>query len=585
MAQPVKSKIAGQALFRLHSSFSENTITYGLALIVGLLAGVGAYALHHLLIFFEWLAFTEAAGRAGAYGRYLWFVFPALGLLLVYPIVKFIEPQARGDGVPEVMEAVARRGGHMRGRLAAAKAVCSSLTIGMGGSAGVEGPIVQIGSSLGSSVAQAFRMSDKRVINLVACGAAGGVSAIFNAPIAGVFFALEVVIGNISANYVGPIIMSSVVSAVFIRGLLGESPTYIVPTYSLNSPWEMLLYGVLGVIMALAAILMIKSIYAAEKVFSKWNAGPVVKAVAGGVSVGAIGFFLRQAAGSCVSGIESALRMELPLAMMLLLFAARLAATSLTLGAGGSGGVFAPSLFMGAMLGGAFGALVNAWFPAVTAPLGAYAVVGMAAMFGSASCAPITAALIVFEVTADYSIILPLLLTVSISALIVQRILGDSIYSMKLTRKGINFKGGFNVNLLETIHVAEVMETVVQFVSDRDTVDSVRELLETTEHQGFPVLDRDGRLCGIICGSDVRRAMSAGRGRDPVSAVATRHVITASPDETVYEALKRFGSREMGRLPVVDPADPSRVVGLITRADILEAYQRAQLLDASRGED
>jgi CIC family chloride channel protein len=576
------SKLATRAINGLHSRFSENTITYALSIIVGLIAGVGAFVFRHLINVMTWFSFTVIPDAAGAWGHYVWFVLPAVGGLLVAPVIYFFAREAKGHGVPEVMAAVATKGGHMRPRVAFAKAIGSAFTIGTGGSAGSEGPIVQIGAGLGSTLGQIFRMSDKRVINLLACGAGGGISAIFNAPIAGVFFAIEVIIGDVSSQYVGPIVISSVVAAAFMQSMVGDHPSFLVPEYSMVSPWEMALYAGLGVVAALAAILFIKLLYASEDLFDNWKAHPLVKPAVGGIGVGIIGYYYHSALGTGATGIEDALRVNLPLSLLLVLFLAKMATTCFTLGSGGSGGIFAPALFMGAMLGGAFGVLANLWFPGVAASPGAYALVGMAAMFAGSAHAPITSILILFEMTGDYRIILPLMLSCTISVLIVQWLLKESIYSIKLTRKGIVYKGGYNVNILETIHVAEVMLRTVQFVSNKDTVDSVRTLMETSDHHGFPVLDKQGKLCGIICGSDVRQAISSGRGHELVSTIASSHVITANPDETLYEVLKRFGSRDLGHLPVVDPVDSSRVVGLITRADILEAYQRAQLLEASR---
>ena len=582
MAPTAANKLATRLINGLHYRFSENTITNVLALLVGLIAGVGAYVFRILINWMSWVSYTVIPDAAGEWGGYLWFILPAVGGLLVAPITYYFAREAKGHGVPEVMGAVATKGGVIRPRVAIAKAIGSMFTIGTGGSAGSEGPIVQIGSGMGSTLGQLFRMSDNRVINLLACGSAGGISAIFNAPIAGVFFALEVILGDFSVQYVAPILISSVVASWFMHTMVGDNPIFLVTQYSISSYYEMLLYVALGVFVALAAIAFIKALYASEDLFDNWKASPLLKPAIGGLGVGVIGYFYQNSLGTGATGIEDALHVNLPVAMLLILFGAKLLTTCFTLGSGGSGGVFAPSLFMGAMLGGAFGLGANALFPDITAPAGAYALVGMAAMFAGAAHAPITAILILFEMTGDYAIILPLMLSCTVSVLIVQWLLKESIYTVKLTRRGIKYKGGYNVDILETIHVHDVMIKNVHFVSERDTVENVRDMIESTSHHGFPVLDAGGRLCGIICGSDVRRAMGSGLARESAAAVATSHVITAFPHESLNEVLTRFGSRDLGHLPVVDAADTSRVVGIITRSDVIEAYQKALILKAAQ---
>jgi len=438
---------------------------------------------------------------------------------------------------------------------------------------GREGPIVQIGSALGSTLGQTLKLSDERIRNLVACGAAAGIAATFNAPIAGVIFALEVILGEFSVRYFSTVVISSVTASVVGRIAFGNVPAFVVPQYSLVSPWELPLYVLLGVLAGLVALLFVRTLYWFEDTFDDWRFPEYIKPGVGGLFIGAIGFYLPQVFGVGYEAMEDALLGKTLLGTMALLVLVKILATSLTIGSGGSGGVFAPSLFIGAMVGGVFGTVAHQVLPGITAASGAYALVGMAAVFAGAAHAPITAVIILFEMTNDYRIILPLMLATVVSVLLTQRLRRDSIYTLKLARRGVRLEQGRDVDVMQGVLVAEAMTTNVDTVDADLSLADLDFAFHETHHHGFPVLNTDGELFGLITVQDLERA----KERGPIDGlcvrdIATQSLLVAYPDEPVWAALKRLGTRDVGRLPVVDRQNPKRLLGAIRRHDIVRAY-------------
>jgi CIC family chloride channel protein len=552
----------------------ETGVLIATAVIVGLGGGLGAVAFRWLINSFTHIFFDVMQNWLSFMGPAYVILVPAIGGLLVGPMIYFFAREAKGHGVPEVMEAIALRGGRIRPVVVVVKSLASSLCIGSGGSVGREGPIVQIGSALGSTLGQTLKLSDERIRNLVACGAAAGIAATFNAPIAGVIFALEVILGEFSVRYFSTVVISSVTASVVGRIAFGDVPAFVVPQYSLVSPWELLLYVLLGILAGLVALLFVRTLYWFEDISDAWRFPEYVKPAVGGLLVGVLGFYLPQVFGVGYEAMEDALLGKMLLGTMGLLILAKVLATSLTIGSGGSGGVFAPSLFIGAMLGGAFGTLAHQTLPGITAAPGAYALVGMAAVFAGAAHAPITAVIILFEMTNDYRIILPLMLATVVSVLLAQRLRRENIYTLKLARRGVRLEHGRDIDVMQGVLVGEAMTTDVDTVyADLSLVDLDR-VFHETHHHGFPVLDGNGELFGVVTVQDLERA----KERGPVVGlsvrdITTRQVLVAHPDEPVWAALKRLGTRDVGRLPVVDRQNPKHLVGAIRRHDIVRAYK------------
>lgn len=568
----------------------ETVMLMGTALLVGAGAGLGAIIFRWLIDRVHTICF-DGLGQAFPFlGDYVLVVAPALGGLIVGPLIYFFAREAKGHGVPEVMEAVALKGGRIRPIVAVIKSLASSITIGSGGSVGREGPIVQIGSALGSTLGQVLHMSDERIRNLVACGAAAGIAATFNAPIAGVIFALEVILGEFTTRYFATVVVSAVTASVVGRIAFGNVPAFVIPTYQLVSPWELVLYTLMGLLAAFVAIAFTRILYLSEDLFDSWKGFPeYLKTPIGGALLGVGGLLFFRAnlnQGWGVPGdpvafygvgyptMDWALLGQGTVPLLLALTGIKILATSLTIGSGGSGGVFAPSLFIGSMFGGAFGNFAHRLFPAVTAPSGAYALVGMAAVFAGAARAPITSVIILFEMTDDYRIILPLMLATVVSTILSEHLSKESIYTLKLTRRGVRLERGRDIDVMQGVVVGEAMTTDVDTVSANMDLQELERVFLETHHHGFPVLDENGDLFGVITLQDLERAREHGhREGTKVRNIASRSLLIAYPDEPMWVALKRLGTRDVGRLPVVDRRNPRRLLGLIRRSDIVRAYR------------
>jgi CIC family chloride channel protein len=569
---------------------SESGLIMFTALIVGVGAGLGAVVFRRLIAGMQSLAYDGIGGLLGGLKPFHLLIIPALGGAIYGPLIYRFAREAKGHGVPEVMEAVALRGGRIRPRVAFVKALASSICIGTGGSVGREGPIAQIGSALGSTIGQALNLSDERVRNLVACGAAGGIAATFNAPIAGSVFALEVILGQLHSVYFGAVVISAVTADVIAHAFEGDLQAFAIPYYTLVSPWELLLYTLLGVLSALAALSFTRLLYLSEDLWDDIPLPEYVKPVVGGVLLGVVGILtfkldgFPRVFGVGYDSITQALFGELTMRVTAALLLIKLLATVLTLGAGGSGGIFAPSLFMGAMLGEAFGQVAHQLFPSVTAPSGAYALVGMAAFFTGAAHAPITAILILFEMTGDYRIILPLMLATVVSTLVSRAISQESIYTLKLSRRGIHLQQGQDIDVMQGVSVGEAMTTDVDVVTPDMSLQELADEFARTHHHGFPVVDKSGDLVGVVSIRDLDQALGSGsmEGKTVADVATTENVLVAYPHEPMWVALHRLGGRDVSRLPVIEGEGSNRLLGVVRRVDIIRAYNYAIVKHARR---
>jgi len=580
---------------------SEKAVLIGTAIVVGVGTGFGAVGFIKLIGLVQRIFFNGGDQTFPFLGRALIIIIPMVGGLMAGPIISFFSSEAKGHGVPEVMQAIALRGGRIRPRVVVAKILASALCIGSGGSAGREGPIVQVGAALGSSLGQWLRLSDNRIRNLVACGAAAGIAATFNAPIAGVIFAMEIILGELHLGDLGNVVISAITASTIARVFLGDQPAFAVSNnYGAQSPWAVFLYVLLGVLAAFAAVGFTRMLYWFEDRFDEWKFPDALKPAVGGLLLGALAFFyplvlglgfapsqerffglplsqsLPQVFGSGFPVIESTLLGNLPLWLLFALIFLKPLATSLTLGSGNSGGVFAPALFTGAVLGGAFGQVLENLFPGVFANSGAFAIVGMAAVFAGAARAPFTAILIVFEMTDNYRLIIPLMAAVVTSLVVSERLMKESIYTLKLSRRGIRIQRGRDVDVMESVRVEEVMVNKPISVSvDLPIAILAEKFIETGRH-GFPVLDERGELYGVVSLEDYRRTLSDGGeklGDLTVGEIATRSIVTVYPDQTVGYALRRMAPRDISRLPVVSRENPRQLVGMVRRNDIVRAYE------------
>ncbi len=547
------------------------------AVLVGLATGAGIWLFKQMIGWVHAAAFGGLGAALGRLGPWTVALLPAAGGLIVGALWQRFVGHERFHGVAGVMEAVALAGGRLEYRLAPVKTVAAALSIGSGASVGPEDPSVQVGANLGSFAGQKLRFSDDWVRTLVAAGVAAGIAAAFNAPIAGVFFALEIVLGELgSGGGLGAVVLAAVTSAVFTQSVTGPQPAFRVPEYAFHSAKELPLYLGLGLLAGPLAAAYIGALYTARDLFGRWRIPAWLKPAAAGLAVGVVGIWLPQVFGVGYETIDAIFNgPQLPAALLLVLLVAKLILTAVSIGGGFPGGVFAPSLFLGATLGAAYGLVLERFFPLLLIAPPAYAMVGMAAVLAAAVHAPLTAIILLFEMTRDYRIILPLMFAVIVAMLLAQALRRDSVYTLSLTRKGLRLERGRDVEVLEGITVAEVMERHGRVLHEDDTLEAAAEVFAQTRHHGLPVVDADGRLVGIMTVQDLERAQAAPQPLRTVGQACTRDLLVAYPDESIGAALRRMGRRDVGRLPVVARDDPRRLLGVLRRVDLVRAYDIA----------
>ncbi|HUU07302.1 MAG TPA: chloride channel protein [Thermoplasmata archaeon] len=552
-----------------------------LAAIIGVFGAFIAIAFRWMIDAVQEVFFIGGSPMDNSLG--IWIIaVPAIGAVFVGVIIYWLAPEVKGAGVADVMRGLVANRGRFRARVPALKAVASAITLGSGGSGGREGPIVQIGASFASAVGQKLKLTSAELRIMVACGAAGAIAATFNTPIAGAVFALELLLLEFKTRSFIPLIVSTVFATLVSRHYLGDFPTFaIVAEYRLENPYELVFYLGLGLMAGLAGVLFIKVFYRLEDAFDAISLPMYAKPLIGASLVGAVGLFYPQVMGVGYDSVANVLNgtMEIPSAPVMailflgLLVIVKMVATSLTLGSGGSAGLFGPSLFLGAMLGAAFGIFVNLVSPFESADYGAYAMVGMAALFAATSRATLTAILILFEMTSVYEIILPLMFACVVSDAVSSLLSKETIYTAKLAKQGIRYVQDLSVNVLESGRVREAMTVDYVAVKDDTPLRKVVDMHLYTGRKGFPVISSDGRLRGIITLSDVRKAFESDRRNVLVRDVMTKRVVTVYPDETLQTALEKMVLRKLGHLPVVDPNKPNKLVGMLDREAILDRYR------------
>ena len=562
-----------------------------MAILVGISTGLIAVGFIHLIHFLEDLFFGKGGEALTSIHPAFIVLIPAIGGLFVGPIVTFLAPEAKGHGVPQVLKAIILKGGRIRPVVALAKSVASALAIGSGASVGREGPIVQVGSALGSITGQVFKLSESRTKNMVACGAAAGIAAVFNAPIAGVMFSMEVILRDFGAKALSTVVISAVSSSIIAQIFLGESPAFIAPTYSLWSPFEIFIYLGLGIASALVAHMFMFVLHQSENTFDQWKFPNWLKPAVGGLILGCIGLYFPQVFGAGLSTIEDALHGNVELSLLLILILVKIVGTSVSLGSGSSGGVFAPALFIGAVLGGAVGKFIFHRMPFPVAPPGAYALVGMASVFAGAALAPVTAIMIVFEMTGDYRMILPIMVAVVSSTSLSQFMSRDSIYTVKLRQRGVNIGALDEVKVLGALLVQDAMSKEFEVVPDKMPAKELIEKMSQAKEKSFYLVNSKGDLKSAI----KRKQLQAILLEDNLQMIIADDVAIpiveyAFTDEPLSDAAKTMHQRHLTEIPVVDPADPDQIVGVLRSENIFEAYtdlsaQRNEIVERLEQDD
>ncbi len=553
---------------------------------IGLLAGGIAYLLYKLIglftniVFYHRIASDFVSARHTQLGAWV-IVMPVIGGIVVGFMAKYGTPKIKGHGIPEAMEAVLVNRSRIQPRVAILKPISAAIAIGTGGPFGAEGPIIQTGGAVGSLVGQIFHTTASERKVLLACGAAAGMSATFNTPIAGVILAIELLLFEFKARSFIPLVIASTLATAVHMQLLGAGPMFSVAAMDFGIPRALPFYLVLGVVCGLAAVGFSKLLYWVEDQFEKLPVDELWWPAIGALGLGIIGYFVPRVFGVGYDTIGDILNASLAWKLLLLVMVAKAAALVISLGSGTSGGLLAPMFMSSAALGGLFALGIDRIDPAANLSAGAFALVAMGAVFGAASRATFTFIIFAFEITRDYNSVLPLMLvSVIADGIAVVLMPKASIMTEKLARRGLHIHQDYEADVLQQVRVSETMDqkapTLPQDVKVRELADRIaRGDPEVSRHQGLFVMDSGGKLAGVITRGDLMRALDEDpSGATSVLDAGTKKVIVAYPDESLHDASAKMLRNDIGRLPVVDRDDPTLVIGYLGRSGIMAARLR-----------
>jgi len=569
-------------LVRLRISQSVKKLIYMgfIGLFMGLLGGLGAIIFRELIRLNRQVSFGFLLSLFPyeIFGINITVIFlPAIAGLIVGPIIFRVAPETKGHGVPEVIEAVHLHRGRIRGRVALTKILVSSMTIGFGGSAGREGPIAQIGASLGSFFADRLGLGAKERKLLVVCGLSAGIAGTFNAPLGGVLFGLEVLLGNITLMSAVPVILAAVAGAAIVEAYYGPYPAFYVPeTLTFSNPIELVFYFILGIALGLLGVFWVEIFYFFEDIYNRMSIPPQYKLCVGGLATGILGFALIDYGilGVGYEGIELVLAGEIGLLMALILGLLKILATANTIGSGGSGGVFAPSLYIGAMYGAVLGLLMHSIFPNIVRNPYTYALVGMGAVFAAAAQAPLTMIIMIPEMTNDYSLLLPMMVACTMSYVVSRVFLGNSnIYTLKLQRRGVALFFPHDLSAFEIIPVSEFMTREVTVLHPDTTVNEAYEIIRREGHDCYPVVDEDGNILGRVLIDDILEVPTHMAHKITIRDIMRRDYIALFEDASLSDAIEKMYSSDYGKIFIVKRDDPHKLVGIITKTDIIRAHK------------
>ncbi|MGH7658329.1 MAG: chloride channel protein [Gemmatimonadales bacterium] len=503
-------------------------------------------------------------------------VLLAFGLVIVRLVVHYGTGDSPGENIPDVMHAVARRNGVLRAWPVAMKTLAAAITIAAGGSVGAEGPVAVLGGGMGSVTGQWFRFRPTRLRLLVGCGAAAGISGAFGAPIAGIFFAMEKILGNFRSSSLAAVVVASVAAAAVTRNVLGAEQVVRIPAeYGILNNSDLVLYGIIGLLGGLVSVLYTRGVWSIGDLmqrFPLWLRLSIAAVFVGLMS----GYFEPSLWGQGHQTLEVGMVLSQSAGVLLALSLAKIVATALTLGAGGVGGVFTPAIAVGGAFGGGTGMALTAIFPAAQVQPVACALVGMTAVVAGSAHAPLTAIFIVLELTNDYGLILPLLLAGSLGYVVARRTYPESIYSEWLARRGEHISHGADEAVLKRLTVADAYRSDPITASSHDSLARALPMLRQSAQLEFPVVNPENQLVGIFTWSDLKRALG-----DTGTLHGTLMRDLASPaleavtlEDDLLTALRRLGARDAQIIPVLATDDPRRLLGIIGRQDIFAVYER-----------
>ncbi len=568
---------------------SDQLLLLVLAVFIGIAAAFGAIAFRYLIGMIQGYSFGTVSmvlyRHAATLPAWQIVLVPTAGGLLVGLLVHFFMPGRRPQGVPDVIEAVALRSGRLDMPVGLGAALVSAVSIGTGASVGREGPVVHLGAAISSWVARRLGLGPGLVVTLVGCGVAAAVAASFNAPIAGVFFALEVVIGHYALTAFAPIVLASVTGTIVSRIQFGDFPAFTIPNHAINSAWEFPAFALLGVLCAVVAVIFMRSIGLVQTAADATKLPRWLRPMVGGLLVGLIALAFPHVLGVGYGATDAALKELLPLSLVMALIAVKIAAVAISLGLGFGGGVFSPSLFLGAMVGAAFGIIATSVFPELSSGYGAYTLVGMGALAGAVLGAPISTILIIFELTGDYQVTVAVMVAVAIASVITQQVHGRSFFTWQLERRGLKLSGGRESDLLADIAISDVMNRSFTAVPPSTHMHELRGKLQTAPHALLFVVQEDGALYGTITLADLADAAFDTSMDSLVNAsdVARIHPPVLERHDNLEAAFKLMEGEGEEHIAVIDDHDGMKMVGVLEKVDVILAYNRALL--RTRAED
>lgn len=564
----------------------EQTRIITIAAIIGVMSGLAIIAFRESVDFVHEFVFVGGYELLrideGGWRKLLLPLLPMIGAAALIPLSLAFPGKVNGYGLTAFLRRVNLENGVIRARNIFIKIAATALTIGSGNSAGVEGPIAQIGGAVGSQFGQRFRVSGKRMKVFIAAGSAGGIAGIFNAPLAGIFFAAEIVLlGTYEISSFAALVIASALATVVSRAYYGEIPAFPIPDFQIvNYFVEIPLYALMAVVVGVLAVVHIRFFYYVRDKFQAIPLHPQLKPILGAFMIGCIGIFFPQVMGDGYEYIENTLAGHGIVWVMLALVFLKSIATAITLGSGGAGGVFAPALFIGAVLGGAFGGVVHYLFPEYTASLGSYATVGIGAFLAASTHAPLTAIFLLFEMTGNHMVIVPVMLTAVLGTMIATRFYHDSIDTVDFTRQGINIHEGREVAIMKSIRVGKAITEDVDFISENANINHLLELFRFAQNSFyFPVVNHKGLMVGVVSMQDVKTILHDAEQRVCylVGAICTRDVIMLTPDDNLYDAMLLFDVKGIDEIPVVERLEEPWVLGMLKRQEVIAAYNREML--------
>lgn len=547
--------------------------------LVGVITGLTSVLIAHWIAFLQKWFWGSGQNLLDVAATTPWtyrILIPLLGGLIVGLIGRLFQVETRGAGTAGLIQSLALKGGHVSLRQTLPRTLAAIVTMGAGGSLGREGPMITLGGAIGSSLARRFALTTAQVRILVCASAGAAIAAVYNAPIGGSLFALEVLMGSFALEVFGPVVIASVLSTLIFRSAMGSLPRFVVPAYQLVSGWELPAYLLLGVLGGLISLLFSRSLFLTEDLFDRLRLPKWLAPGVGFALVGGLGVFYPHVFGNGYETVNLALHEQLPWELLLVLPVAKLAATALSLGSRGSGGLFMPSLAVGGLLGGAFGYGVHQLFPQVTAGPGAYTLVGMGAIVAGTTNAPLTAIMLIYEQTNSYQIVLPLMFTCIISNLTVRLFHGEAIHDETLHRRGVKLPRNPEETIMQTLTVRDVMHDERTTVRHTAPFTVVVEYFLKEPYQNLYVVDGDDRYLGAIRLNTLKEMLHQS---DLLKVVIARDLVDESfpyvtPDTRLAEAMDRFWDVRAERLPVVENATNRRLIGWLSKRDIFGVYSQ-----------